>query len=66
MTTRTANVSALDLMPGSFGMALIALLGWACEQEPGGWAFDRIAPVGIRMSHGVTRSLNAQRAAQLK
>ena len=72
MTSRTANVSALDLMLGSLGMALIALLGWACEEEPGdvrasalrarraaawlviqsvtaiGWAFDRIAPVGVR------------------
>ena len=35
MKTRTANLSALDLMLGSFGMALIALLGWACAQEPG-------------------------------
>jgi hypothetical protein len=34
MKTRTATISALDWMLGSFGMALIWLIAWAYEQEP--------------------------------
>jgi hypothetical protein len=36
MNTRTTNLSALELLLGSFGIALIALLAWACEPESEG------------------------------
>ena len=35
MKPRTTAASALKVALGSFGMALIVLLSWACEQEPG-------------------------------